>query len=317
MLAVIASPGHRLRRTANIALKLVGLDDIVSELRSLLRSTDVSVRINAVQLLGDGGISAAIDEVVPLLQEPHPELREAAAYALGRAGAANCIPGLLQVLDDPEPGVRAAAATSLGLLGAHGSVARLERLIREDTDAQEVGNVRAAAVDALAMIGGERATAGLLIALRDPVKTVRYHAIDALGRSRDSSVVPDLAEVLENDDYPVAREAAARVMGELGHSAAVAPLLDQLRQSDSFLRLQIIRSLGRLRDARAVPALADIARRDERRDGFHARHALAEIGTPDALNVLAEVPKGRDAIEFVARFSKGLPLSGGADASGA
>ena len=119
-------------------------------------------------------------------------------------------------------------------------------------------------------------------------------ATDSTGAARvlgalpadEASVDALIGTLGATDDY--ARQAAADALGRFGNRSAIEPLAQRLSQEKSgFVQAAIVGALGRMPDARAIPALIralpyeeawgeEIARKEE----FSAARALAAIGEP-------------------------------------
>lgn len=140
-------------------------------------------------------------------------------------------------LSSEDPVERAAAAAALGVSGGAGPevVARLAGLVRDDPDPR----VRAAALGALARLGGSRAEkeAAWHHAATDPEPAVRRRAAE-VAPEMGADVAPSLVALLADSD-PLVAEAAAFSLGELAGSLG-----------------ELAASLGELAVAGAVPALA-------------------------------------------------------------
>ncbi|HYV38700.1 MAG TPA: HEAT repeat domain-containing protein [Gemmataceae bacterium] len=173
----------------------------VKEWRGLLTSTDVKVRVQACQALGDFGRDgkAAVGDVAKLLMDSEPDVRFAAADALRRIGpaAAGEIAALVKAMNDKDTGLQISAIQALGGIGPGASkaapalcAATLERDSR----------VAVAALDALGGIGLDW-PAPKDKAAGDPHRQIK----DALSRAMA-------------DPEPAIRLAAIRVWGEIATS---------------------------------------------------------------------------------------------------
>lgn len=122
----------------------------------------------------------------------------------------------------------------------------------------------------------------------DPDMQVRMTAAAALGGSSDSRVAPVLVELLRRDREQRTGLWAALIpaLGSLGSDLAVPVLMDSLNDRDEFWlgREMAARALGRIGDARAVPALVKAAWAYDTRAA--AIQALAAIGDVRAAEVL-------------------------------
>jgi HEAT repeat protein len=130
---------------------------------------------------------------------------------------------------------------------------------------------------------------------------VRRETILALTKVGGEEAVPLLVRGLA-DAEPGLRSTAALGLGLTKSSAAVAPLLAQLKnETEGDALVEIVRALGRVRDPRAVPALAEraggggwLARsRNPTPLRVEAIRALGEIGGDPARAVLQRLVRDR------------------------
>lgn len=127
----------------------------------------------------------------------------------------------------------------------------LEALEQPDTDR------RWEAIDRLGASGDRGAVAPLIKALRKDFQQRRgftMSIIPALGQLGDPHAVPILLEALNNrEEHWLGREAAARALGKIGSTAAVASLIEAAWQSDT--RSAAIGALAEIGDPEAIEVL--------------------------------------------------------------
>ena len=112
---------------------------------------------------------------------------------------------------------------------------------------------------------------------------VRRWATQGLGDLGDPSVVPALAETLNNDVNVIAlRQDAALALGKIGDDAAIAVLSTKLAalqasQSEKKLRIDILKALGEAKSQKAVPVLKTALTDSDGDIHFWAADALYKI----------------------------------------
>jgi HEAT repeat protein len=99
--------------------------------------------------------------------------------------------------------------------------------------------------------------------VRDPSqpKTDRLSAAGNLAKAAHPSVVPTLLALLRDPDVEL-RSAGAVSLGWQGNRAAVEPLIERASHpaEDAKVRIAAVRSLGKIGDPSAVPAMQGVAR---------------------------------------------------------
>ncbi len=212
----------------------------------------VDVERTAVLALGRVSDSRAGDRLRHLLQKGPASVRAAAARALAlqaRGSSAEAmtrqrqiIPALQKALEDPSLEVVAEAAESLGTMGVPEAGPVLAALLRHPSSA----------VRQTAALGLERMADGTILdplieALDDPVVTVRFSLVGALGRAASDGralnetqrrrLLNRLEDLLVRDADPGVRSRTATVLGDCG-AAAQLPTLWKRVQGTEEARVQ-------------------------------------------------------------------------------
>jgi len=135
-------------------------------------------------------------------------------------------------------------------------------------------DVRRAAAQALALLGEESATPGLVGALLGDVSSyVRWEAAKALRELADLSALPELLEALAADTNSYVRYAAAEALGAIGTDSALDGLEHALLNDDNdFVRFAAAKALGQIADPTSTPALIQAINHPN----SHVWHAAAE-----------------------------------------
>ena len=108
---------------------------------------------------------------------------------------------------------------------------------------------------------------------------VRYNAARVLGELGDSRAVEPLIDVLKNDKNGSVRLYAARALGELGDAGATIPLIESLREDRNVdVRVRAARALGRLGGEEVVEPLVEALSDENSQVCITATDALIEIG---------------------------------------
>jgi HEAT repeat protein len=171
------------------------------------------------------------------------------------------------------------------LASALGLVDRYVRIVREASSWSE----RAHAATVLGLLGVAAAVPALLAALRDPHEdvTVKEAAAEALGRVRDPAAVAVLIDELRQvDEFSSPRVAAA--LAAFG-AQAIEPLRGALAQADNpTTRSWATRVLGMIGDASATAALVERLADPHEQVRASAAEALGRLGGARALQPLVD-----------------------------
>lgn len=118
-------------------------------------------------------------------------------------------------------------------------------------------DARRRAIDALGRLRKPEAAGALLDILRkDKDETARERGILALGLIKDKCAWKYILEILKNPNEPEnIRWASAEAIGYYGDLRAVRPLVEALSSTRGGILINVILSLGRLQDRRAVEPL--------------------------------------------------------------
>jgi len=110
--------------------------------------------------------------------------------------------------------------------------------------------VRVTATHSVIFLPGDESAQILLPLLQDKSLFVRRETIYALGKTKNSKVVPLLLEILRRDKVLEIRTATALALGEIGDDSALDPFLKLLqkkpKETEAFLRRTVVRSIGQI-----------------------------------------------------------------------
>ena len=154
---------------------------------------------------------------------------------------------LIALLGHRDGVVRGHAALALGQMKEPRAVDALIGLLGDD---ETRGGAGRSAAWALGEIGDVRAVEPLIASLSQPSAS-KGTAVQALARLRDDRAVEPLIHMFEGRPDP----SLATVLGNWGDRRAVEPLVAVMEHPDSHVRFYAARALGKLGDARALPAL--------------------------------------------------------------
>ncbi|MSR47771.1 MAG: hypothetical protein EXS13_12040 [Planctomycetes bacterium] len=139
------------------------------------------------------------------------------------------------------------------------------------------------AAEVLAHVANSAGLTDLLGLLDEPDGTVQERLFRAVGRAADPNCIPDLARRLA-DERPHVRRFAARTLGQLGSTAALAPLIArQTVEPDGGIKDEITQAIRTLSNRGALDLLLDEA-------GFLATEAARRADVREGLRLLENHP---------------------------
>ena len=195
----------------------------------------------------------------------------------GRLGDAAAVPLLLERLRDPDPGVRREAVRALGELRAVDAIPDLAQAIEA---MGEWSNLLLVMALVRMGPGGAHAVGALLATARSPGMTKAL--LQVTGRL-GSAAEPAVIRTLASHPDPEVRVEAVRALGLIAPDAeSAAVCLAAMDDPEWPVRALAASSLGRLRDARAIPRLARALGDPAYWVRHHAAEAMAELGEPGA-----------------------------------
>jgi|GEM_PF-3960580 len=220
-----------------------------------------------------------------MLSNPESEYRHQACTVLGIWKEKSAVAKLVSILLDPDEPVelRRMALGELGGIGDHSATQALLSLLPppDNPDAHCIAADMAAmgiCIESLGELGGKSA----IPRLREFLKSSSLCGVAAVALARlgDADSVPvmvALAQSARDSEYNAGAEALCIIRDLRGAKTLAGLLLRHAHLRNLSCRAMIIETLGELGDECAIPALAEVCKRD----GMYESHivsALAAIG---------------------------------------
>jgi HEAT repeat protein len=192
---------------------------------------------------------------------------------IGKLKEKRNISGLALALEDKDPEVQYRAAEALGDIGEEKSVSPLIAAMTRS----EYSGVRWKAAEALSKIG-DPAVGSLTPLLQHPDDDVRWQAAIVLGEIGNTDAIEPLIFLMEDEDRYV-RSRAAVALGLIG-KPAVKRLINVLKDGSVRTRCGAASALGQIKDPDAFEPLINALIDPETEVRVEAAAALAAIGKP-------------------------------------
>lgn len=314
-------------------LALSGVD-VVDPLVECLSDEDADVRIYSVHALGDQHDARAVPALIKALGDEDVNVRYHAIEALGKLQAKDAVDALIEIAESGDFYLAFAALDTLTKIGDSRIAARLVPLLEDDllrvpaTDALGQVGDEEAIVPLVELLNKPDAPAPVisqaLAALYDRFEklyqesehvpdqvrrsitpTGAQNLLNALNETSDGGL-RSLALVLGWMEGEATARALIRLLGRatvrkevvealVRHGSKVTGLLiEHLDSEDLETRQAAVIALGRIGDARAVPALVRVVASDGELI-IPAAGALAKIGDPRAFDALLDLIGHTDA----------------------
>ncbi len=261
------------------------------------------VRGTAARALGDMGATEAVDQIIPLLKDirwiVEPALNHLDPEWQKRDSAKKMIPYFIAGLKNQKSEVRLNSIAILKELADSESIIdliiesfkymprkdyysiaqrianelyKLDQNWRKRNSAREVAlemlealqskdsNTLGSSLRVIGLIGDKRAMSFMVDALKDADKKSEIlYAMQSMG----TFAVEPLIEVLKKGDNNYNRASAAELLGGIGDSRAVEPLISALEDPDKSVRSEVAKALANIGDSRAITSLHDLYKRTQ------------------------------------------------------
>lgn len=234
---LLADESASVRAAAMLVVSRAGRKVDISPLAAMAFDTDPEVRANAYLVLGEMGNASAIPVIRESLGQGMGLLNPirvrlvgmAAAEALVKLGDQSQIEPIRAALFAPpqQSELTVVACDSLGRLGDQIARPMLERLVSSSGDSKRSPEVRLAAAEALARLGGGPKAGALALAPGAPATSDQATFRTVLGVAREYIADPD-ARI---------RTQVASLLGQIGASESLALLAGLVRDSDPVVQV--------------------------------------------------------------------------------
>lgn len=209
-----------------------------------LREKDNQVVLEAVAALGQTRLPEAIAPLMVALAMPDG-VSGPAGEAIGVIGD-EALPALAAALREPSPAIRAAAARALGKVGGEQAAPLLVAALRDSVE--PVAEAAASALQSVEVWAKDR----LVKALEDPLATVRYHALNALGLTATRAALNGALRLL-NDPAPNVATKARYTLEQMA-DASCLPALEAALEGATGSKRKTLLDILRLRTGKDYAA---------------------------------------------------------------
>ncbi len=257
----------------------------------MLKDEDLSVALSTIVVLAETGDGRVVQPMIPILKHKDPSVRFVASETLIKIGPDAVLP-LIAALNHKDFKIKIAAAKVLGRIGDRRAVPPLIAVLKGKVSDE----VYMAVIKALGNIGDQRAVWSLIVFLRNKNSIGRYFAPDALVKI-GSPAVQSLIDLLGDDDGDVVW-LSMKTLGRIGDPRAVPALIDRMADQDpqvENLLVEILTTFG----PEAVKPLIDEMINGDLNTQRLSTAALIKIGPPAVCPLINEIKKPDSDIRYL------------------
>ena len=144
--------------------------------------------------------------------------------------------------------------------------------------------LRQTAANILSILGKATAVPSLIEALNDPVYTVQFQVVKALGHIKSPAAIPALLSLLQHADEQMSSQIFTS-LAQIG-PAAVPALIEMSKDNSLWLRWHSVHALGETNDLRALPVLVQALADTNHSVAWAAAKGLTSFGRLSVVPVL-------------------------------
>lgn len=234
-----------------------------------LKDPDRNVRIQVIQALCDLGDERSLEGILELFEMEDVGLADFVLQAAEKFGP-RAAPPLQAALKTGSVRIRSGAALALGRLRLPETLPYLFNALKDKEAA-----VRRSTVKALDSFHHMSAAEGLFLALEDPDLEVQDYATTALARL-DPDIYPALMDRIKDQD-PTVRKNVITTLRKIGDKRAVPVIISALDDPDANVRMFAVTALIQFKDPRAIHGLITRMKSEDEL-GWLISYAFMEIG---------------------------------------
>jgi len=312
LLDALTDPEPEIRGAADAALDLLPVVHVRAAVAEKAKAASPEVKVLLLGVLARRGGHGVLPTLVAAAADPSEQVRLAAVEAMGTLADDQAAPTLIEAL---------AKARGRELEAVKAAIARLQGRRTDRAIVQAIGDatppVRVQLIQLLADRRAAVAAPALLEAARHADPAVRAAAFDALALVGDAQALAPLVALLADardkrgraDAEKALVGVAARIADEAQRARPIAQALAASRDVDT--RCALVRALGRIGGATALQAIRDEHKRPEPKVQDAAVRALADWqGVAVAADLLRIATTGTTMVHHVLALQGYLRLVG-------
>ncbi len=260
-------------------------------LKELSAASDAPWKIGLINALGMRQARTAVEPVAATLRDRNVEVARAAVTALSQIGGRQSVQALFGVLQQADNPVRAKAAQGLvdiaqamvqadQMRGAARVFGTLYDWAAETTGPETV-NIRAAALNGLAVCDPERGAREVVTLIQADNPKLKTAAVEAARRSPSEAPTQALTRLLPNLP-PQSQAQVLGLIGDRGKAGSIEIVSGLTRSQDESVRLAAVEALSQIGTVAGAKVLMDVAANSS---GSMERAAIAGLAAVPGADV--------------------------------
>jgi HEAT repeat protein len=267
------------------ALSRVKSEKVIDLLiEGLNNKTNVGIKTACVTALCERRTARGIEALIPVLldKKESVDLRGTIARAIGKIKGQQCLEALMATIDDESDFVRTKVEEALAEMEHPELPGKLSALCRESKE-----SLRKSAVKIITRTKNPLTIDALALLIQDPSEDIRGSVVMALAEFNSPRVIDPLLEVLGNrSETPSIRGAAARSLGRLKEERAIPLLVEALHDESEYVRTSAASALAIFKKNEVVEALIGALGDPSEMVRLMAIESLARLRDPRAIEAL-------------------------------
>jgi len=261
LLSMLKDPDEEIRERALMVLSWIPDPRSIKPLIEIVRNEESTLlRSSATSALGQMG-NYAVTTLIDALKDDNKYVRHAAAKALGDIKDPSAVHPLYEEINGPLNSDRSfiqKMMRSLASIGKEGIDCLVELLKSPNA------LIRYETANELSLVTDSKVVDPLVAALGDKNDDVRRKIIIALGTKREKCAIKSLTTLLNDPDELIVVWSliSLNLLAAAGVEDAFNVLLECLKDPRPVIRVNAVGGLSEAKNARAIPALRELADRE-------------------------------------------------------
>lgn len=213
------------------SLKDENLVEIKQELTNLIASKNNKIKVSSIYVVSRMKTSASESVLLKCCDDSESSVRKACAEGLRNYNDAESQKSLLKLAQDSHEGVRMAAIESLGSIKLNNSSAVMIDLLKKESNEYVIEKI----IITIGQISNEDVQGELIPFLKHESNSVKWAAINVLGKIGNKYVIPYIKPFLAKSNPLALREISIQSLAKLKDSSSVDSVLEIIKEDSELL----------------------------------------------------------------------------------